>query len=296
MATMSPSGTDDDRVSVAADAPDATIGFTRVDAQPDASFLIAGMDATAQWPAVQTLRTWEREHLALRAGESLLDIGSGVGDVAIAHAGIVGPSGSVSAVDPSEAMLAEGRRRAAAAGVAVDFRTGLGEALPFPDESFDACRSERALQWMTDPPGAVAEMVRVLRPGGRLVAIDTDWRTFVADLPDDSAMTSAVDAMLAMRGEPAVVGRRLLNLARDLGLEGLDVTGAAHIWTAWDPDVEQAPAGFFPLRTVVPQLVEAGVLDPDDGERFVTEVEGAARRDRLSLSLTMFAVHGRKPA
>ena len=61
----------------AADDPDASIGFTRVDAQPDTAMLIEGMDATAQWPSVRQLRAWERDRLRLRPGERVVDIGSG---------------------------------------------------------------------------------------------------------------------------------------------------------------------------------------------------------------------------
>ena len=107
-----------------AERPDAEIGYSRVDVQPDTALLIKGMEATAEWPAVRQLRAWERTHLALQAGERLLDIGCGVGDVAIALAKDVAPSGSVIAIDASEAMLGVGRQRAAEAAVSVDFRIG----------------------------------------------------------------------------------------------------------------------------------------------------------------------------
>ena len=65
---MSSSGTDD-REPAAADEPDAAIGFTRVDAQPDTATLIEGMDATAQWPAVKHLRACTRwRHTAFCSG------------------------------------------------------------------------------------------------------------------------------------------------------------------------------------------------------------------------------------
>jgi SAM-dependent methyltransferase len=292
---MSSSGTDD-REPVAADEPDAAIGFTRVDAQPDTATLIEGMDATAQWPAVKQLRAWEVARLGLRPGRSLLDVGCGVGSVATALAPLVAPGGTVAAVDPSEAMLAEGRRRAEAARVSVDFRAGLAEDLPFDDATFDVCRSERALQWMPDPEAALDEMLRTTRPGGRLVVIDTDWRTLAFDLPDEGPGIAVAEGIRGLRGRPASIGGRLLNLFRDRGLADLDIIGAAHVWHRWRPDVEEAPPGLFPLRAIAMQLVALGRIEQEVGEQFSDQVTEAARRDRLSISLTMFAVHGRKPA
>ena len=94
------------------DAPDLAKGFTAVDAQPDATPLIAAMDATATFPAVRQLRAHERERLALRPGDRLLDVGCGLGDVAMALAPEVAPGGEVVGVDASEAMLDVARRRA----------------------------------------------------------------------------------------------------------------------------------------------------------------------------------------
>ena len=279
-----------------ADRPNSEIGYSRVDVQPDTALLIEGMEATAQWPAVRHLRAWERTRLALQAGERLLDVGCGFGDVAIALAADVAPTGSVIAIDASEAMLSAGRQRAAEAAGSVDFRIGDAEALPLPDGSVDACRCERALQWVPNVDQALAEMLRVLRPGGRLSVIETDWRSLLFDLPDRAATDAVARAIWSLRGPAFDLGGRILNLARELGLEAIDVTGAVHVWTRWNPDTEIAPAGLFPIRTIVDQLVELDYLAADTAERFVVSVEDAARRDRLCISLCMLAVYGHRPS
>ena len=162
-------------------APDLQTGFTTVDAQPDAAMLVEGMERTAQWPAVVQLRSWEREHLALQPNDRLLDVGCGMGDMACGYAAA---GAAVTGVDASEAMLGAARERAGRESVSVDFQVGDATALHFPADSFDACRSERVLQWIPDMAAAVHDIVRVVRPGGRLCLIDTDWRTFAADLED----------------------------------------------------------------------------------------------------------------
>jgi SAM-dependent methyltransferase len=270
-------------------------GFERVDDQSDPSILVNTMVQTAEWPAIVALRAFEAEHLGLMPGDALLDLGCGRGEVACALSPNVQPGGRVLGIDASEAMLDDARARATADGVEVTFRIGDGLALGEPDATFDAVRAERVLQWIPDTEGAVAELVRVLRPGGRLSLIDTDWRTLATDIPDLGAAAAVVRALAQHRGPASAAGGRLVNMCREAGLTDIVVEPATHVWTAWDPDATRAPSGFFPLDAMVPQLVDAGGLDPDHCDRFLEQVYAAARGERFFMSLTMFAVAARKP-
>ncbi len=277
----------------AADDPSVEKGFTDVDAQPDTSSLVAGMEATAQWPAVRRLRSWERDHLAPTAGARLLDVGCGMGDVACGYAAT---GAQVTAIDASEAMLDAGRERASREGVAVDFQLGDATALTFDDDRFDVCRSERVLQWIPDIPRAVGEMVRVVRRGGRLCLTDTDWRTFVIDIPDSEAMRAVNNAIIDLRGESALAGGRLLNLCRGAGLTEIDCTADTHVWHAWDPDTEPSPSGFFPINAVIAQLVDLDMLDQAVAETFLAQLYASAGAGRFFMSVSMVAVFGRVSA
>ena len=271
-------------------------GFTDVDAQEDPGRFVAAMDVTSQWPAVRHLRAWERVRLALQPGERLLDVGCGHGAAAMALAGDLQPGGEVVGVDRSDEMLSAGRQAAATAGVeGVTFRSGDALALDEPDASFDAARSERTFQWLDDPAQAMTELVRVVRPGGRVAVADTDWRTFAADHPDAEAFDAYLGAMQAMRGPASAAGGTLRRLALDAGLEDVAVEVAAHVWDRWDPDTEPGPAGFPPIGPVVARLVEQGLIDADLARRFIEGAEASARADRLFMTVTMVAVYGRKP-
>jgi SAM-dependent methyltransferase len=270
-------------------------GFTRVDDQSDPSFVVNTMDQTARFPAVIAIRALETEHLAVAPGDDLLDVGCGRGDVACALAPRVQPGGRVVGIDASEAMLADARAQARSAGLDITFRIGDAVALDEPDASFDAARSERALQWIPEMDTAVAELVRVLRPGGRLSLIDTDWRTLTTDIPDLEAASAVVRALVEDRGTSAAAGGRLVNLCRDHGLTDLVIESATHVWTTWDPDTEPAPAGLFPLDGVLPQLVDGGLLEQRHSDMFLEQVDAAGRAGRFFMSLTMFAVFARKP-
>jgi ubiquinone/menaquinone biosynthesis C-methylase UbiE len=110
----------------------------------------------------------------LQAGESVLDVGCGTGTLAIAAKRRVGPTGKVYAIDASPEMIAKARKKAKTAGVEVVFKSGIVEALPFQEESFDAVLSTLMLHHL--PAAAreqcAREMRRVLKPGGRVLALD----------------------------------------------------------------------------------------------------------------------------
>lgn len=99
----------------------------------------------------------------------VLEIGAGTG-ANIVH---YGPDAHVIALEPDPHMLKRGQKRLAAAGVSnIELRQAPAEALPFPDASFDAVVSTLVLCTVADLPGSLAEVRRVLRPGGQFVFLE----------------------------------------------------------------------------------------------------------------------------
>jgi SAM-dependent methyltransferase len=264
-------------------------GYRRVDASPDPEVLLARMIANAGWSATVALRAWERDHLRLAAGETLLDVGCGLGDAARLLAEDLGPTGLVVGLDASTAML-EAARRAWDAACPARFAVGDAEALAVPSGSVDVARSERVLQWLPDPQAAVTELARVLRPDGRLSLIDTDWGSLRLAVGADDLADAVRRTVSVERARPSRIGRRLPELARDAGFRDVVSTQATQVWSTWDPDESAAPAGCFSMRELVQEVVDAGELDPGELDRFVTTVDEAARRQRFTLSLTMHEV------
>lgn len=105
----------------------------------------------------------------LRPGETVLDLGSGGGIDLVLSARRVGPTGTVYGLDMTDEMLALAQRTVAEAGVAnVHLLKGLIEAVPLPAGSVDVVISNCVVNLSTDKPAVLAEIARVLRPGGRL--------------------------------------------------------------------------------------------------------------------------------
>lgn len=109
----------------------------------------------------------------LSAGDVALDVGTGTGDLALALAAAA-PGATVVGVDYAPAMLAAAPGKARRTDLAhrTQWARADGHALPFADESFDAVASAFVLRNLSDLPAAMADMARVLKPGGRLVALE----------------------------------------------------------------------------------------------------------------------------
>ncbi len=105
----------------------------------------------------------------IHPGDTVVDIGSGAGFDSLIASRLVGPAGRVIGFDMTAEMLTKARAGAAAMGATnVEFREGLAEALPLPDDFADVVISNGVLNMMLDKAATLAEWRRVLKPGGRL--------------------------------------------------------------------------------------------------------------------------------
>lgn len=119
---------------------------------------------------------------ALESGQRVVDVGCGAGFDSLIAAYMVGPQGQVIGVDMTLAMLEKARLSATVAGLTnVEFREGYAEALPAPEGWADVVISNGALNLMPDKVAALAEMARVLKPGGRLQIGDILVRKLIPD-------------------------------------------------------------------------------------------------------------------
>jgi demethylmenaquinone methyltransferase/2-methoxy-6-polyprenyl-1,4-benzoquinol methylase len=147
-------------------------------------------------------RPWKRtaiRRLGLRPGESVLDVCGGTGDLAVLAARRVGPGAAAIVCDLNEPMMAAGRRKAGAAerrGHRITFVRGNAERLPFPDASFDAAAVGFGLRNLVDLDRGLREIARVLRPGGRFVALEFSlprprWLRILYDLYSRAVLVPA---------------------------------------------------------------------------------------------------------
>jgi arsenite methyltransferase len=142
-----------------------------------------GIERSYATPDVVAQRRFVLDLLNLQRGERVLDIGSGPGYLVEEMAAVVGETGAVHGVDASAAMnaIAAGRT-AGQPWVRIDEGDVL--ELPYDDDAFDVAVSAQVYEYVADMPSALAELRRVLRPGGRALILDTDWDSLVWHIKD----------------------------------------------------------------------------------------------------------------
>jgi ubiquinone/menaquinone biosynthesis C-methylase UbiE len=152
-----------------------------------------------------------------QTGESVLDVGSGPGFLAASIADATGPSGSVCGIDVSEPMVELARNHCAQVPWTT-FSQADALDLPFPRHSFDAVISTQVLEYIRDVDTALAEVNRVLHPGGRVVIVDTDWDSIVWHSSNRSRMNRVLSAWEEHAADP-YLPRTLSNRLAVAGFE-----------------------------------------------------------------------------
>lgn len=191
-----------------------TSGTVRFDARA-----AARLERIYAAPEIVEQRARTRAALGARPGERGLDIGCGPGFLACELAREVGPTGWITAIDSSPDMLAAARARAAREGLAERIEVAPGEAarLGLATGSFDFVVAVQVYLYVAEIEQALAEAARVLRPGGRLAVVDTDWDSCVWLTGDRDRHRRVMEARMAHFANPHLPPR-LPGLLRQAGL------------------------------------------------------------------------------
>jgi ubiquinone/menaquinone biosynthesis C-methylase UbiE len=225
-----------------------------------------------------------------RPGQRLLDAGCGPGLDTAALAAVAGPRGCVVGVDHDPRMIEAARAQAGAEkGARARHLVGDGAHLPFADGWFDACRCERVLQHVAHPAAMLSELVRVTRPGGTVLALDTDWASLSIDC-QDVALERHITRQVADTFASGYAGRQLPRLMRDAGLAITAVDVCAVQWN----DLECFRRTSFPASRVAPALLASGRVSACDWNRFFASVQPSGD-PAFFASATIVLAAGRKP-
>jgi SAM-dependent methyltransferase len=239
--------------------------------------------------------------MAPRRGDRVLDAGSGLGQFSRALARAAGTK--VVAVEKSPDQLRRAQEFAREAGEEslVDFRPGDVRKLPLsPEEwgSFDVAHARFVLEHLPDPLTAVSELVRAVRPGGRIVLEDDDHAVLRLwpDVPEARAAWNAYVETYAVHGNDAFIGRRLVSLLRDAGALPVRNTWIFFGSCAGNPSFEgfvENLAGVLESSrrdVVVAALLSASALDAG-----VASLRDWGRRSDAAIWYAMAWAEGRRP-
>ena len=230
-----------------------------------------------------------RERLGAQPGERIVDIGCGPGFYCAELAEEVGPSGSIVGVDESASMLALAERRCGELAN-VELVEGEATAAPVADGSFDAAISVQVQEYLPDIGASLAEILRVLKPGGRVLIWDIDWAT--ASVSGQAERTERVmhawDEHLANPSLPRTLKRELLAA----GFEDVVMTAHAFATSDFDADEYYGPA----LVPFIAAFVSGRQgISAEEAEAWVDEQRELGERGEFYFALIQSCFTARKP-
>lgn len=238
-----------------------------VDDTADPGFFVRFLEMTRA-PLLHAMRAaperFQQAH-HLEQGHRVLDVGCGSGHFTQWFAEVVGPQGHVTGLDASQVLLDEARNRSRGLGLPLEYMRGDAHRLPFPDGTFDRGYASLVLEHLEDPAHALAELVRVTRPGGRVIVTATDF--------DDPELTRRLDPVSRQVQEVLRHTFRHGLLARRLPEMFFKSAGLRAV------RVEEVRQAFEHLNPVVRDMIEGAVERAVAAGR-VTEAEG---REHLAM-------------
>lgn len=235
---------------------------------------------------------WRPEQAALLApaeigkGHRVLDFGCGPGFLTRALVEHLGAAHACGA-DINARFVSDANTRAQADGLEnVTYHHVSGDSLPFDDATFDRALAKNVLEYVPDASGAIGEIVRTLKPGGRLHAMDSDWG-FVVVEPWSKAEVEEFFAAAGPAFKEPLIGRKLPGLFAAAGLTDVQVTLA--------PMVDRTGAAKSVLLNMAHYIDTFSTLDETIVAARLQAVDEAINAGAYMFCLPQFLVTGTKP-
>jgi arsenite methyltransferase len=226
--------------------------------------------------------------LGPRAGERVLDVGSGPAFLAAAIGEAAGSSGAVYGVDISEPLLTLARALCANRP-RVEFLRADATQLPFQDHAFDAVISTQVLEYVRDVDTALAEIHRVLRRAGRALIVDTDWDSIVWHSPDPEQM----NRILAAWEQHAADAYLPRTMATKLSRAGFRVE-SQQIIPLFNPSYDPNTYSNRIIDLIVPFVTGRNGITRDEAEGWAQTLRQAGQRGEYFFSLNRYLFVAKK--
>ncbi|WP_299621753.1 methyltransferase domain-containing protein [uncultured Tateyamaria sp.] len=247
------------------------------------------LEVAYQGGDVSRRRRMAFDALHLCEGDTVADIGCGNGLLTAEIARAVGASGQVIGIDPSADMRAAAKNRCAAIPTA-QIIDGSAEVLPLPTGGVDKAVAVQVLEYLSDIPASVAEAHRVLKSGGRFVAVDTGCKTLDWFSEDEDRMRRVQKAWDHHYVEPRVAAL-WTTLAKDAGFVGHEV----HPFTFCDTTLRPDGIAFMLLHLMSRYAAENGHMRVTETDAWFDEQVALAQQGRFFFSLTYYCMGAIKP-
>ncbi|MFI1968309.1 SAM-dependent methyltransferase [Streptomyces cinnamoneus] len=257
--------------------------FSHIDAHPNPVRLVDALYRLRAEPFFASYKRRLRQLLQAQPGQRFLDVGAGTGDAARELAAETGAE--TIACDLSQTMCAEMKRAGLEQVVVAD-----SHCLPFQDAGFDGVWADRVLQHVESPARTLDEMVRVTRPGGRIVVCDPDTATQALDIDDHRLASKVLGLRQSVSIRHGTFARRVPGLLTARGL--LDVEVEPHTLVIRD---KRAVDGTMGIRDWADVFADRGHLDRSEARRFNALLDDAVEGNRFLYAVTYFLTSATVP-
>lgn len=225
---------------------------------------------------------------------SILDVGAGTGALALDLAWFVGDKGRVIAVDRDPAALNILQQVAGKVAVSVATVTGEATALPIGDAQQNLTVARYTFQHLPAPMAALAEMKRVTRPGGRILIIDVDDDVTLSHPPVPTSLERlqrCLRALQSKRGGDRLIGRRLYQLLRRLGLKAIQVILIPRVQLGLQHGRDAGIEAHQVERLLEEResLVDAGLITASEFDTAIAELRQGFSEDRFEMNADFIA-------
>ena len=222
----------------------------------------------------------------------VIDIGCGPGSDTMPLADLVGAGGQVHGVDADPEMISLANTRARERDISnITYQVADALDLPFDEATFDASRCERLFQHLREPARALTEMIRVTKPGGRVVVVDTDWGALSCDSLEDDIERRLARVRTEHVLRNGYSGRQLHRLLVSSGLHDVHL----EVMPVWSTNYQVARAMTF-LDETEQLALQQGVVAPNELERWQTGLDAASANGTFFVSVSVvLAVGVRQP-
>jgi SAM-dependent methyltransferase len=258
-------------------------GFRDVDGRGDPAAYRDCLRFIGSLPYYREVKGRSYDLLRLAPGLAVLDVGSGVGDDAFRMARRVMPGGLVVGIDASERMVEEARSRAPE-GFNVRFEKADARTLPFDNATFDRVRIDRTLQHIPRPEAVLGEMVRVLKPGGLLLAYDNDWETF-SIMGADGDATKIIENLWRNSFANPRMGRDLEGCVAVQGLADIECYQSVSVITDFATTDK-----IYNLTESARRAVDTMLLTPERADRWLQGLRSSSLSGEFRCTLTACTV------
>lgn len=265
-------------------------GFSDVDHSDDPQFFVNCLHEQYVKGSILRLNKQRTLELAdIQSGHLVLDAGCGTGIDAAQMAALVGSSGHVFGVDFSQAMIASARTNRTNAQLPLTFRQGDIYQLDLDDNFFDRCRADKTFQHLSDPHAALKELIRVTKPGGKIIVADPDHDSLIIDTPF-THVNHRFTQFRSGRMPQGGIAHQLYGLCKELGLVMVRVEPLTRVYT----DYEQKKVT-SPYLEEIWLAQEHGAVTREEAEKWTAYLQEAIASERFICLQTYIITTANKP-